>query len=104
MDELLIQITKTVSSLMRYDMDDYAQKAQEFVDDMMLALPSIINCYSDTKMADVREDALYWPAQMERIIKAFENHDRFEAVDVLYNETYPNLEELKGMLQERGIL
>lgn len=104
MDDLLIHITKTVSSLMRYDMDEYAQNAQEFVDTMMSALPSVINCYSDPKMADVKEDALYWPAQMERIIKALESYDRFEAVDVLYNETYPNLEELKGMLQERGLL
>lgn len=103
MDELIIQIPKVVAALMRYDMDEYAQKAQEFVDAMMANLPFIINCYSDPKMADVREDALYWPAQMERIINALESHDRYEAVDVLYNETYPNLMELKGMLEKRGI-
>lgn len=103
MDELLIQITKTVSSLMRYDMVEYAQNAQEVVDSMMANLPFIINCYSNPKMEDVREDALYWPTQMERIIKALESYDRYEAVDVLYNETYPNLMELKGMLEERGV-
>ncbi len=104
MDELIKQIPKVVSALMRYDMDEYAQKAQEFVDTMMTNLPFIINCYSDPKMEDVREDALYWPTQMERIINALESHDRYEAVDVLYNETYPNFLELKGMLEERGLL
>ena len=104
MNELILLIEETVSALLRYDMDVYAQKAQRIVDDMMALLPSIINCYSDPKMSDVREDALYWPGQMERIIKALESHDRFEAVDVLYNETYPNLMELKDMLVERGIL
>ena len=104
MNELILLIEETISALMRYDMEVYAQNAQKVVDDMMALLPSIINCYSEPKMSDVREDALYWPGQMERIIKAFESHDRFEAVDVLYNETYPNLTELKDMLQKRGIL
>lgn len=103
MDELLIQIEETVSVLMRYDMDSYAQQAQKLVDDMMALLPTIINCYTDPKMTDIREDALYWPGQMERIIGALESHDRFEAVDVLYNETYPNLIELRDMLKERGL-
>ena len=104
MNDLISLIEEVISALMRYDMEGYAQKAQEFVDDMMAQLPLIINSYSDPKMADVREDALYWPGQMERIINALESHDRYEAVDVLYNETYPNLMELKGMLEERGLL
>ena len=99
-----MQIEETISSLMRYDMNRYAQQAQKTVDDMMALLPAIINCYSDPKMSDVREDALYWPGQMERMIRAFENNDRFEAVDVLYNETYPNLIELRDMLKNRGLL
>ena len=104
MDKLILLIEEDISALMRYDMEEYARKAQQVVDDMMALLPSILNSYSDPKRGDVREDALYWPGQMEGIIKAFESHDRFEAVDVLYNETYPNLLELKGMLEERGIL
>ena len=104
MDELIKQIEETISELMKYDMSNYATHAQVFVNNLIQLLPAIINSYSDPKMSDVRQDALYWPGQVERIIKALESHDRFEAVDVLYNETYPNLEELKGMLQERGIL
>ncbi len=104
MDELILLIEETVSALMRYSMEEYGEKAQKTVDDMMALLPAIINCYSDPKMEDVKQDALYWPGQMERIIKALESHDRFEAVDVLYNETRPNLTELRDMLRERGLL
>lgn len=103
MNELISQIETVISALMRYDMEKYALEAQKFVDDMVVLLPSIINCYSNPKMTDIREDALYWPGQLERIIKALESPDRYEAVDVLYNETYPNLMELRDILKERGI-
>ena len=104
MNDLILQIEEVVASLMRYDMEEYAKCAQKLVDDMIAILPAIINCYSDPKMEDVRQDALYWPGQLERIIRALESHDRFEAVDVLYNETSPNLMELRDMLIERGLI
>lgn len=104
MNELIEKIEKVTSTLMRYDMEGFAIQAQELVDDMVGILPVIISYYSDPKMDDVREDALYWPGQLERIIHALESPDRLETVDVLYNETYPNLVELRDMLVKRGIL
>lgn len=104
MDELIRQIEETVSDLMRYDMESFAQKAQELVDKMIAVFPAVISVYSDPRMEDLREDALYWPGQLERIIKALESPDRFETVDVLYNETYPNLIELRDILIKRGIV
>ncbi len=104
MNELIEQIESTVSDLMRYDLESFAVKAQELVDKMIAVFPVIISIYSDPRMEDVREDALYWPGQLERIIKALESPDRFETLDVLYNETYPNLVELRGILTKRGIL
>lgn len=103
MSELVSIIEKVITSLMRYDMDSYAQEAQTFVDNMVATLPAIIECYSKPEMSDVKEDALYWPGQLERIINALESHDRFEAIDVLLNETTPNLIELIDMLKERGL-
>ena len=103
MNELILQIKNTVSDLMRYDYENYAAHAQELVDKMIAIFQTIISKYSMPEMEDVKEDALYWPGQLERIINALESHDRFEAVDVLYNETYPNLMELMDMLQERGL-
>lgn len=104
MNELIKQIEDVVSELIRYNMDIFAAKAQDMVDKMVTVFPVIISSYSDPQMEDVREDALYWPKQLERIINALESPDRFEIVDVLYNETYPNLIELRDILIERGVM
>lgn len=104
MNELIKQIEDVVSELIRYNMDIFAAKAQDMVDKMVAVFPVIISSYSDPQMEDVREDALYWPKQLERIINALESPDRFETVDVLYNETYPNLIELRDILIERGVM
>lgn len=104
MNDLIEKIEKVVSALMRYDMEEFALQAQDLVDNMVSFFPIIISYYSEPKMEDVKEDALYWPGQLERIIRALESPDRIETVDVLYNETYPNLVELRDMLTERGIL
>ena len=104
MNELIKQIESTVSDLLRYDLESFAIKAQDLVNKMIMVFPAIISVYSDPRMEDMRDDALYWPGQLERIIKALESPDRFETVDVLYNETYPNLVELNEILKERGIM
>ena len=104
MNELIKQIENVVSELMRYDMDNFSVHAQELVNNMIVVFPSIISIYSKEEMADVREDAMYWPGQLERIISALGSPDRFETVDVLYNETYMNLIELREILTKRGLL
>ncbi len=104
MDELIRQIEQVVSELMRYDMENYSPHAQELVNNMVVVFPALISVYGKEQMEDVREDALYWPEQLERIIRALESPDRFETVDVLYNETYMNLIELRDMLTKRGLL
>ena len=104
MGELIVKIEDTVSALLRYDMPAYASLAQELVNMLLAVIPSVIDCYNNPKMADVREDATYWPQQMQRIIDSLGGGDYFEVADVLYNETRPNLMELKGMLEERGLL
>ena len=104
MNELIKQIEDVVSELLSYNLETYAAKTQEMVDKMVAVFPVIISSYAEPKMEDVREDALYWPKQLERIINALESPDRFETVDVLYNETYPNLIELRDILIERGVM
>nr|MCR5649858.1 hypothetical protein [Lachnospiraceae bacterium] len=84
MDELIDRIEQTVSELMQYDMEHFGPDAQEMVNHMMVLFPAIIECYKDPRMTDVKEDALYWPGQLERIIKSLEKGDYFEIVDVLY--------------------
>ena len=104
MEELIARIEETISALLKYDMESYGALAQEMIGMMMTMLPAVIDCYNDPKMSDLREDAMYWPGQLQRIIDSLGSGDYFEVTDVLYNETYPNLVELKGYLEERGIL
>ena len=104
MNELILQIEKVVSILMKYDLEGFTAAAQSLINSMIAIFPAIISVYSDPKMEDVRDDALYWPGQLERIIGALKSPDRFETVDVLYNETYVNLVELRDMLVKRGLL
>ena len=104
MNELITQIEETVGILMKYEMDDFATRAQKLVDIMIRIFPAIISIYGRPEMEDIKEDALYWPKQLERVISALESPDRFETVDVLYNETYPNLVELRDILVKRGLL
>ena len=104
MDELIEGIESTVISLMQYDLKEYPRRAQELANKMMVIFPAIIDCYNDPLMQDKREDATYWPSQLERILSAFDRGDAFEVADVLYNETRPNLIELKDILTKRGLI
>ena len=104
MDELITKIEDTVSALMKYDMEQYPVLAQELVGMMMTLFPAIIESYNNPKMEEFRGDATYWPGQLQRVIDALGSGDYFEVTDVLYNETRPNLIELKGNLEKRGLL
>ncbi|MCR5300878.1 MAG: hypothetical protein K6E49_00395 [Lachnospiraceae bacterium] len=104
MDELIEGIESTIISLMRYDLNEYPKQAQELANKMMVIFPAIIDCYNDPLMQDKREDAMYWPGQLERILAAFDRGDAFEVTDVLYNETRANLMELKAILTQRGLI
>ena len=104
MDELINDIEETVAALIRYDVNRYTELAQGIANKMMILFPAIIDTYNDPRMQDLREDAVYWPEQLERIIKAFDKGDNFEVIDVLYNETRENLIELKNTLAQRGLI
>ncbi len=104
MNELIERIEQNVSELLKYDTKSFEEHAQELVRMMMALFPAIINVYNDPKMSDLKDDALYWPGQLERIIKVLEKGDWFEIIDALYNETMPNLIELKETLTKRGLL
>ncbi len=77
MDELIIKIEDTVSALLQYDMSAYASLAQELVNLLLASIPSVIDCYNNPNMADVREDAAYWPGQLQRIIASLGNGGLF---------------------------
>ncbi len=104
MDELITKIEETVSCLLQYDLQRYAVLARETAGMMMTLFPAITDSYKNTAMEEFRDDAAYWPEQLQRVIDALGNGDYFEVTDVLFNETRPNLIELKGILEQKGIL
>ena len=104
MDELIEKIEEAVNYLFRAENEKFEKLAGQLVDAMMAIFPAIIASYNDPRMSDLREDATYWPGQLERIIASFEKGDLFEITDVLYNETRPNLMEIRDTLKERGII
>lgn len=104
MDELIKKIEETVLCLLQYDMEKYPVLAQELVNMMIAVFPVIINLYSNPGMSDMKDDATYWSAQLERIVGAINGGDHFEVVDVIYSETRANLIELQNELAKRGLL
>ena len=104
MNELIEKIEKCILLLIKYDTKGFGESAQDIVNGMMMLIPQIISCYNDPKMEDLREDALYWPGQLERIISSLENDDSFAIVDILYNEMRANLMELRDTLAKRGLV
>ena len=104
MDELINEIEDTVISLIKYDMKTYPDMAQSLANKMMIMFPAIIDCYNNPVMQDKREDAVYWPSQLQRVIEAFDRGDSFEVMDVLYNETRANLIELREIYSKRGLI
>lgn len=78
----------------------------ELKESLFVVFPIIIGMYSDERMKDLSEDAMYWPGQLERIIDAFEAHDFIDMIyiyDVLKAETYTNIIEFVGELKKRSI-
>ncbi len=104
MNELIAKIEDVVVKLIKYDNQGYAEAAQELANDMINGFPTIVSYYADPRMRDHYEDAKYWPAQLERIINAFNAGDDLATCDILYNETRANLIELRDILKEKGII
>ncbi len=104
MDDLINRIEDVVIKLFQYDQNAYAIAAEDLVNQMIAGLPTIVLYYTDPRMTEHAGDATYWPAQIERIIKALGEGDDIATADVLYNETRANLIELRDILTEKGMI
>lgn len=104
MDEIINNIEVVISHLLQAKYDEYSVEISQLINSMMQKFPMIISYYYDPLMNEYVSDATYWPGQLERIIKVVESGDEFAISDVLFNETRPNLMELKSILIEKGIL
>ena len=100
----LIDLLKNVSTeLLSGKLNKFEASCGQIINISMELFPKIIVSYSDPKMEDLREDATYWPMQLERVINTIQGKDIFAMYDVLYCETRANLIGLKQIYMERAI-
>ena len=103
LEELINLLDETCRYLVEMKKSDFAEGGKNVINKCLALFPKIIVSYSDPRMADISEDATYWPAQLERIINVLEGGDSFAAIDVLYNETRENLKFISNEYAKRGI-
>ena len=102
-EALLNLIDEACEYLVQGDMRKYSYKAQQILDSCFVEFPKIIVAYSDAKMADIADEATYWPSQLERIINAINDNDRFKIFDILRCETRENLSYIMNEMLNRGV-
>lgn len=103
MDTLIELIANICVNIFALDTEEYVRGVSNLVNNMFDQVPKMIMYYSDPRMSDIAGDAVFWPAQVERIIEVIEKGDDMMTLDVLYNETMPKLLELRAELVKRGM-
>lgn len=103
MKELITILDRISGEVLVGDIGKYKEDITLFLANFLQFMPKLISYYSKPQMSDLAGDATYWPAQYERIVDAVNRYDDFYLVDVLYNETYANLQELYGILKDRQV-
>lgn len=102
-DDLLFEIDHVSEELMDGIDENFANIVKKLITCFMEKIPGIIVVYNNPLMIEKAEEAVYWPAQVERIIEAINRADEVYLADVLCNETKPMLVELRTDLMERGL-
>lgn len=103
LDKLIGEIEYLTEELMMGIDEEFSDKVKSVVSSFMETIPSIIIIYNHPLMKDKSSEAVYWPAQVERLLEAFDRSDEVYLADVLYNETRQMLIELREDLKERGL-
>jgi len=103
MDRLIDLLEEISLALADNDFSKYTELGVKVNECIWSVIPVIIASYSDPRMKDIAGDALYWPAQTEKILNALLGKDFFYVVDVLYFETRAKLIEYRDVIRERNI-
>lgn len=103
MNELIELIEKTSYALIDNDTRTFADSASALNMKLWDVFPIIIGSYANPLMKDISQEALFWPAQMEKIINVLLEKDYFKIVDVLYYETRTQLLRYQNIIKERGL-
>lgn len=103
-DYLILELEELTKMLWKNDRSRFAESYNKILSIIMEIMPMIIASYANDKMADIREDALYWPGQVSKIIDlCSKGNDIIAMSDALYYELRANLVEYKHIITERMI-
>lgn len=86
--------------LMKNDMEDYQKNVSVLSKLLEVCFPQIIVSYSDPLLKEVSGDAVYWSEQLGRIVESLNQNDKFNKIDVLYQETRTNLIAYIDMIKD----
>ena len=90
--------------LMQNKKKSFLDNYQRLLELIFEYLPLIITSYSDEKMSDIKEDALYWPEQVDKVVSLIKNgEDVLAIIDALYFELRANLIEYKNEIIKRNL-
>ena len=72
MDTLIELIANICVNIFALDTEEYVRGVSNLVNNMFDQVSKMIMYYSDPRMSDIAGDAVFWPAQVERIIEVIE--------------------------------
>lgn len=105
LDNLIHKLEQFTELIWKSDFKGFIDNSNELLSILFQDIPIIISLYSNDSMSDLSDDALYWPTQVEKIVKLINNKNDFLAIaDSLYFELRANIIELKKILLEREII
>lgn len=103
LENLIEQIEEMCVTLLELNTEKFNESYNSVIKKCITYFPVIISKYADPRLSDVSEDAVYWPAQLERMIECGSKNDTILIFDVFYNETRENLIEFLKLLDDRDI-
>lgn len=104
LEALIKELEIDTENILRNRRQDFKDNYQRLLTMMFDILPDIISSYSDERMTDLKDDATYWPAQVEKIVSLVtDGSDALAMADALYFELCGNLIEYQKVLVSRQI-
>ena len=103
MKELVDLIDEVSKAFINNEGMKYKPLLNELYGKLLEVIPIIIASYAMPEMREYSQDALFWPAQLERVILAMQTRDVFNFVDTVYYETRSALVNYDRIIDEKKL-
>lgn len=104
LDRLISELEELTNMLWKNEKAKFFENYKVVLADMMEVIPLVIAGYSHHKMDDIKDDAMYWPGQVSKIIDLIgKGNDVIAISDALFFEMRANLIEYRDVLIEREV-